>query len=298
MITLFITIIVLAINILGAQSPVLISNEGKYLGNLNDDPFDPNSVSNPYGLYGSPYSPDSVNNPYGRNGSEFSIDSPNNDYSIGKAPRIYSSDGDYLGRLSKNETDLDSVSNTYGFYGSPYSPLSINNPYGEYGSPYSQKSATFMNGAPFFKEKNEKDVKDAPVEPELTSSSQKEGEGIFDEYLSGPREHLRRERKTTEGLKRMRDEIKRDIRNKEREKEGKEPLDKLVYYNKEALDKVVYDNKEHMVELYKNGLIEELKYYNVDENTYSGLSLEQRFIIERYILKRILNIQEVLLSEF
>jgi hypothetical protein len=295
---LFTTIIFIAVNILEAQSPILISNEGKYLGDLNDNPCDPSSVSNPYGIYGSPYSPDLVNNPFGLNGSEFSIDSPNNDYSIGKAPRIYSSDGDYLGRLSKNETDLDSVSNTYGLYGSPYSPFSINNPYGEYGSPYSQKSATFMNGAPFFKEQNEKDVEDTPAEPELTSSSHKEGEGIFDEYLSGPREHLQRERKTTEGLKRMRDEIKRDIRNKEREKEGKEPLDKLVYYNKEALDKVVYDIKEHMVELYKNGLIEELKYYNVDENTYLGLSLEQRFIIERYILKRILNIQKVLLSEF
>lgn len=296
--TLFITIIFFAVNIIEAQSPILMSNEGKYLGDLNDNPYDLSSVSNPYGIYGSPYSPDSVNNPFGRNGSTYSADSPNNAFSSGKAPRIYSPDGDYLGRLSKNVADPDSVSNTNGAYGSPYSPSSINNPYGANGSLYSQKSATFIYGAPFFKEQDKKDGKDTPVELELTSSFQKEGGGIFDEYLSVPREHLRREHKTTEGLKRIRDEIKRDIRNKERKKEGKEPLDKLVYDNKEALDKVVYDNKEYMVELYKNGLIEELKNYDVDENTYSGLSLEERFIIERYILKRILNIQKVLLSEF
>lgn len=40
--------------------------DGKYEGNLNDNQFDPNSVSNPYGRYGSQYSPDSVNNPYKR----------------------------------------------------------------------------------------------------------------------------------------------------------------------------------------------------------------------------------------
>ena len=40
--------------------------DGKYKGNLNDNPYDPNSVSNPYGRYGSQYSPDSINNPYKR----------------------------------------------------------------------------------------------------------------------------------------------------------------------------------------------------------------------------------------
>lgn len=37
---------------------------GKYMGNLNDNRYDDNSVSNPYGRYGNPYSQDSINNPY------------------------------------------------------------------------------------------------------------------------------------------------------------------------------------------------------------------------------------------
>jgi hypothetical protein len=59
------------------------------------------------------------------------------------APRIYSGDGQgtYLGRLSANPYDKDSISNPYGKYGSPYSSNSVNNPYGKYGSPYSPYSA-------------------------------------------------------------------------------------------------------------------------------------------------------------
>ncbi len=48
--------------------------------------------------------------------------------------------GKYLGTLSANPYDQDSVSNPTGQYGSPYSQDSINNPVGEYGSPYSDKS--------------------------------------------------------------------------------------------------------------------------------------------------------------
>ena len=45
----------------------------------------------------------------------------------------------YLGRLSSNIYDSESVSNPYSEYGSPYSPDSINNPYGA-GNPYSLDS--------------------------------------------------------------------------------------------------------------------------------------------------------------
>lgn len=45
------------------NSPKIYEN-GRYMGNLNGNQYDPNSVSNPYGRYGSPYSPDSINNPY------------------------------------------------------------------------------------------------------------------------------------------------------------------------------------------------------------------------------------------
>lgn len=64
--------------------PILVDpNSGKYLGNLNNNPFDPNSVANPYGRYGSPFSPDSINNPYGRYGNPFSPDSATNPYGTG-----------------------------------------------------------------------------------------------------------------------------------------------------------------------------------------------------------------------
>lgn len=48
----------------------------------------------------------------------------------------------YLGRLSQNRYNADSVSNPYGQYGNKYSPDSINNSYGQYGSPYSAKSVS------------------------------------------------------------------------------------------------------------------------------------------------------------
>jgi hypothetical protein len=47
----------------------LYNPQGQYRGNLSNNPYDPNNISNPYGRYGSPYSPyrqDSPNNPYGR----------------------------------------------------------------------------------------------------------------------------------------------------------------------------------------------------------------------------------------
>lgn len=75
-----------------AQSPSIYSRDGKYLGNLNSNRYDPNSVSNPYGRYGSKYSSDSINNPYGRYGSEYSSDSANNPY--GKGVRIRGNDNE------------------------------------------------------------------------------------------------------------------------------------------------------------------------------------------------------------
>jgi hypothetical protein len=46
------------------------------IGKLSENPYNPDSTSNPYGEYGSEYSPDSVNNPYGRYGSRFSNENP------------------------------------------------------------------------------------------------------------------------------------------------------------------------------------------------------------------------------
>ena len=54
------------------NSPKIIAPDGTYRGNLNNNRFDPNSISNPYGRYGNPYSPDSVNNPYSPYGNPYS----------------------------------------------------------------------------------------------------------------------------------------------------------------------------------------------------------------------------------
>ena len=64
------------------NSPGLYDSQGGFHGDVNNNPYDPNSVDNPYGKYGSPYSPDSINNPYGA-GSHYSPDSPNNPYGNG-----------------------------------------------------------------------------------------------------------------------------------------------------------------------------------------------------------------------
>lgn len=49
-------------------------------------------------------------------------------------------DGQYLGRLSLNSYDIESISNPYGNYGSKYSTTSIYNKYGNYGSAYASFS--------------------------------------------------------------------------------------------------------------------------------------------------------------
>lgn len=55
---------------------------------------------------------------------------------------IYSNDGKtFLGNLSTNTSDSNSIFNTYGKYGSVYQTKSIWNPYGSYGSEYSNTSA-------------------------------------------------------------------------------------------------------------------------------------------------------------
>jgi hypothetical protein len=69
------------------NSPRLYDSEGNYHGNLNNNQYDPDSVANPYGRYGSRYSNDSVNNPYSQSGSQYGQDSPNNPYSNGM--RVY-----------------------------------------------------------------------------------------------------------------------------------------------------------------------------------------------------------------
>lgn len=55
---------------------------------------------------------------------------------------LYSNDGKtFLGKLTTNKYDADSIFNDYGTYGSKYSSTSIWNEYGTYGSKYNSQSA-------------------------------------------------------------------------------------------------------------------------------------------------------------
>ncbi len=111
----------------------------EYLGRLSANPYASDSTANPYSQAGSPYSSTSVNNRFGPYGSPYSSTSARNPYAT-DAPDIVAEDGTYLGKLSDNRYDPDSVANPYGRYGSKYSPTSINNPYSTYGSRFSPQS--------------------------------------------------------------------------------------------------------------------------------------------------------------
>jgi hypothetical protein len=60
--------------------PAIVAQDGQFLGVLSSNKYDPLSVSNPYGTYGSKYSPTSINNPYSTYGSKYSPLSPTNPY--------------------------------------------------------------------------------------------------------------------------------------------------------------------------------------------------------------------------
>ena len=53
---------------------------------------------------------------------------------------LIAADDQFLGNITDNAYDSNSLLNTYGPYGSPYSPTSIFNMYSPYGSPYGQFS--------------------------------------------------------------------------------------------------------------------------------------------------------------
>jgi len=71
------------------NAPKLFDSQGNYRGKLSNDKYSLDSISNPYGKYGSEYSLDSVNNPYGA-GSTYKLDSPTNPYGTGWS--VYSDD--------------------------------------------------------------------------------------------------------------------------------------------------------------------------------------------------------------
>ena len=129
----------IALPIVCSSASAQVCGNGVFLGQLSSNPYLADSTANKFGAFGSPYSATSIINSYGAFGSPYSAVSVSNPYATA-APKIIAADGQYLGRLSANPYDPDSVSNPYGQYGSPYSPTSINNPYSQYGSRFSPMS--------------------------------------------------------------------------------------------------------------------------------------------------------------
>ena len=74
-----------------SNPPKLYDRNGKFRGKLSTNPYDPDSISNPYGRYGSKFSVDSINNWYGA-GNPYRLDSPYNPH--GEGLSIYSDDED------------------------------------------------------------------------------------------------------------------------------------------------------------------------------------------------------------
>ncbi|MFQ5662849.1 MAG: hypothetical protein ACE5HL_03350 [Terriglobia bacterium] len=158
----------------------LQGGDGKFLGRITDNLYDRNSITNPYGPYGSPYSPTSIHNEYSIYANPYSALSMNNIYAT-NAPILYLA-GRERGRVTRNqfvhnridpevfvyllEHDVQSILNNQipdaipdlgpivgrsyvlaadgTFLGSlnpnPYDQESIFNEYGPYGSKYSPTS--------------------------------------------------------------------------------------------------------------------------------------------------------------
>lgn len=77
-------------------------NNNVYLGCLNCNKYDRNSIWNAYGTYGSKYNSLSIWNAYGTYGSKFNSYSPWNTYS-NMSPKIVDNQGAFYGYLTINK---------------------------------------------------------------------------------------------------------------------------------------------------------------------------------------------------
>ncbi len=85
----------------------LLASNGQFLGYINSNKYDPNSLINEYGPYGSPYSTTSIFNPYSLYGSEYSLYSVNNPFTI-NPPQFYLNNI-FKGYVSKNNNILNVI---------------------------------------------------------------------------------------------------------------------------------------------------------------------------------------------
>jgi len=87
---------------------LLIGADGRYLGKLTLNKFDPESIFNEFGDYGSKFSPTSIWNEFGDYGSKFSPKSAFNEFATD--PPLIVADGKVIGRLSTNKLIPGAVS--------------------------------------------------------------------------------------------------------------------------------------------------------------------------------------------
>jgi hypothetical protein len=85
-------------NLLDSQ---LRTPSGVFLGNVNRNRFDNESLSNQYGPFGNRYGPESIFNQYSQYGSPYGSESPYNKFST--TPPIFVKGGESLGYLTVNQ---------------------------------------------------------------------------------------------------------------------------------------------------------------------------------------------------
>ena len=76
------------------------AEDGTFLGKLNSNEIDSDSIFNPYGSFGSEYSPTSIFNMYSSYGGKYALQSPFNEYSS-TPPKIFLN-GKFAGYLTLN----------------------------------------------------------------------------------------------------------------------------------------------------------------------------------------------------
>jgi hypothetical protein len=92
-----------------ASEPYLMlfggENHTVFLGYVNANKYETNSIWNKYGKYGSKYSSDSIWNKYGTYGSKYNNYSPWNKYTFDGSPVIVDKYGNFYGNFTVNNTN-------------------------------------------------------------------------------------------------------------------------------------------------------------------------------------------------
>jgi hypothetical protein len=90
---------------------MLYAKDKQLLGCINCSKYDPYSIWNEYGNYGSKYNASSIWNKYGQYGSQYNSLSPFNPYS-NTPPKIVDQQGNFYGYLTLNKFHSNRASNT------------------------------------------------------------------------------------------------------------------------------------------------------------------------------------------